>query len=320
VPDPKITIPDFSVSPGPVDMGGTSGDAGGGDMGAAGWRAEKAGATDLRGVWVADAALSAIYAVGHDGTILRRSGAGQFLREESGTTENLYAVAGVSAEDVYAVGQRGVVLHRAGGKWTREVVPVLGRDLLGLAVVGPGEVYVVGDAGTVLHLQGGAWKAEAAPQDADLRGVWAGGAGEAWAVGARVILRRDAGGMWVREKSDNILTELRPLYGIISLGGSLYAAGEYGQVLRRKMDKWEAEATVKPMAGQPPHFYGLYGDRTDLIVVGSGGAVQRGALMADMNKWSTEMSGAPVDLFGVAGAGLGAVYAVGAGGTVVRRQ
>ena len=123
LPDPEIHVPDFAVPQAlltdmavPVSTDGPSG-----DLGSAKWDPDtKVGATEaLRAAWVVDPGLSEIYVVGLAGTILHRSG-GDWKRELSGTTVDLYGVAGRSPDEVYAVGRDGVILRRSAGKWSIE--------------------------------------------------------------------------------------------------------------------------------------------------------------------------------------------------------
>lgn len=119
IPDPAISVPDFTPVPGPRDGGMTGTDAASpADMGAPMWQVDKVPSDKrLNGVWVDGAALAHVYAVGHEGTILHRTG-GAWMAEMSGTTENLYAVVALpGGQEAYAVGADGVILHRKDGKW-----------------------------------------------------------------------------------------------------------------------------------------------------------------------------------------------------------
>jgi photosystem II stability/assembly factor-like uncharacterized protein len=63
----------------------------------------------LRGVWAND---NVVIAVGHGGMILRSlDGGATWKQEASGTTKELFAVWGRSADDIYAVGAAGTILH-----------------------------------------------------------------------------------------------------------------------------------------------------------------------------------------------------------------
>jgi hypothetical protein len=318
-------VPDFSVTALP-DAAPAADMAPAGDMNKpAAWQAGKSETTRaLRGVWVADAALSTVYLVGHEGTILK-GGAASFMAEMSGTTESLYAVLGVSAEEAYAVGGRGTILHRQGGKWIAEGKDLaLTVSLFGLAIPdkAQGDVLAVGDGGTVVRRSGGAWKIEAGPDKTDLRAAWGKDASEVYAVGLGSIWRR-ANNAWTVDSALQA-ADKGNFYAVTGLDGVPFVAGEYGAVLRREGGKWVAEPTIKPapMMGVPPHFYGIYASGGEVFAVGLGGAVQaRAPVMAmGMPRWSQEVSMTGRDLFAVAGGGARAIVAVGDGGALVRRQ
>lgn len=320
VPDPGIKVPDFSVPNTSTDMAPAADLASAGDMTAAAtWTASKAGTANLRGVWVSDANLGTIYAVGHDGTILRKVGAADFAPEPSGTTENLYAVLGVTADDVYAVGAKGTILHRVAGTWTKEGAALnLTMSLYGLAAPAAGEIYAVGDGGLIVKKTGMNWATEASGTSKNLRAVAGLSAGEVFAAGAEGTVLRRSMGAWAADTATIATADKQNLWALAFLDTALYAAGDFGVVLKRAADKWSAEATVKPapMMGQPPNFLGLWAGGGEVVAVGSGGAIQR---RAAAGTWTEEKSGQAEDLSSIAGGGPRALIAVGNKGAVVRR-
>ena len=58
------------------------------------------------------------FAVGQTGEIIVRTGGGLWGLADSGTTEDLNAVTGISDQDVWAVGGGGTILHWDGALWT----------------------------------------------------------------------------------------------------------------------------------------------------------------------------------------------------------
>lgn len=328
-PIPDVSVPDFTPAGGDLRTAQGDGTSAGQDdlgTGPGTWRADAPVPmpmnVKLRAVWAADAGLSRVYVVGHDGTIATRSGNGDWTIEPSGTKENLYAVLGTDGGDVYAVGGKSaaVILHRQGGKWSAEGTELkLSASLYGLTQVGD-DLYAVGDAGTVVHRSGGAWKVEAAPMVADLRAVYARKADEIYAVGiGGAILRRSAA--WARDDAVLSPSDTGDFYAVTAYGGAIYVAGADARVVRRDdMAKmWVAEPTVElikaDLAGAPADFYGLAGGTFGLLAVGMNGVA---ALRDQSMMWNKEATGTTYDLFGLYAAGPTAL-AVGDQGTVVRR-
>ncbi|MBM4310654.1 MAG: DUF1566 domain-containing protein [Deltaproteobacteria bacterium] len=91
-----------------------------------------------------------LFAVGHGGTILRRSGGGAWLAMQSGTTANLNAVWGTALDNVYAVGAKGTVLHYDGSSWQQIEVPTRQQlnDVWGISA---NEVFAVGNKGVIIR-------------------------------------------------------------------------------------------------------------------------------------------------------------------------
>jgi hypothetical protein len=98
-------------------------------------------------VWGASA--TDVWVAGRGGLILHGAGDGTWTPEQSGTTDDLFALTGVGS-DVYAVGDHGTILHRASGTWsadssgtTNALWSIWGSSQDGL--------FAVGEAGTILH-------------------------------------------------------------------------------------------------------------------------------------------------------------------------
>lgn len=111
-----------------------------------GWVTETSGTLrPLRDVWGAG---TSVFAVGDNGTILRKVGAGAWTPMVSGTTAGLLAIWGRSETDVYAVG--GVTLHFDGTTWTRVPTDVQFGDIWGSG----SEIYA-SDGTRLFHYAGG---------------------------------------------------------------------------------------------------------------------------------------------------------------------
>jgi hypothetical protein len=69
-----------------------------------------------------------VFAVGNDGTILRRVNGNDWFAMASGTTSNLRSVWGSSASDVWAGGVSGTLLHYDGTSWSPISAPISNVD------------------------------------------------------------------------------------------------------------------------------------------------------------------------------------------------
>jgi len=96
-------------------------------------------------VWAADSVNA--FAVGEQGTILRRGSSG-WVAEPSSTTSQLWSVMGSSATSVWAVGTGGQLLQRSGTTW-RSFASGTTNDLFQVLVTGR-RVLAVGAGGAVL--------------------------------------------------------------------------------------------------------------------------------------------------------------------------
>jgi hypothetical protein len=116
------------------------------------------------------------------------------------TFTQLAAVTALSACDVWAVGDasgRALILHFDGTRWTRSVSPSAGPGsaLFGVAATSHDDAWAVGEVARpapggvstlILHWNGAAWSTVHSPTPngfAQLNGVAATAAGNAWAVG-----------------------------------------------------------------------------------------------------------------------------------------
>lgn len=325
LPDPQIQVPDFA--PSPVSDGGTvvRTDGPSGDLGTARWGAYGAVASAplLRAGWVADPGLSEAYAVGHGGTILHRTGDGDWQVEKSGTDANLYAVAARSATEVFAVGDRGVILRRVGGSWQQEGSELhMTTAFFGVAMLTTGEVIAVGDLGTVARRQtAGAWVIETSDAliGTGLRAVWGTQLEGLYAVGLGGVIVRRVQGKWERDTLAMDPSGRGNYYAITGAGEDVHIAGEYGVVLHRSSDgsRWVVDK-LPPLSGMvtAPHIFSLYLQGGELLAAGAGGLIER----LSAGSWTIEPTGTANDLYGLAGAGLRSVLTVGAHGTVLRRQ
>jgi hypothetical protein len=150
-------------NPGASGDGGTGDDGGGGSDGMPDgnlscpqdtWCVETSPvpATLLHGVYAINA--GEVYAVGDNGTILRRR-ANVWTQMTSNTTSGLRAVWGADAAHVWAVGAAGTIDFYDGAKWTVQN-GVTGVDLAGIWGSSPTDVWACA-SNSVFHWNGSQW-------------------------------------------------------------------------------------------------------------------------------------------------------------------
>ncbi len=111
------------------------------------WRAEKTKTTvDLHDVWMGKDGTAT--AVGDDGVVARRSGAGWSVTKIQGA-RGLRGISG-SSSGLWAVGEAGRVYHRPSTKWVRVEAPT-NKTLHGVSQTGRGDILAVGEGGIVLR-------------------------------------------------------------------------------------------------------------------------------------------------------------------------
>ena len=135
-----------------------------------------------------------VWAVGLDGRTSRIDASGTPVTAASGTSQPLFGVWGSASTDVWAVGLGGTMLHWQGTDWTPSTIPVATSSLAAVSGNASNDVWSVGDAGTIVHWDGTTWSSVPSGTTQDLKGAWADGAGDAWAVGghdAGIVLHFD---------------------------------------------------------------------------------------------------------------------------------
>ena len=322
LPDPEITVPDFKPS-GIVDLATSRMDLGTQpDAARLRWLPDQSVRTGqtLRAIVTSS---SQVFAIGHQGTILRRSGTG-WISEPAvdGTktlTSNLYGAVSVGS-DFYAVGESGVIVKRSVDKWQQEGKELaLSTSLFAVTETSAGELYAVGDAGVILRKpMGGAWTKDSvdpALSSADFRAIAPSTADELFAVGLGGVIARRSGGKWSVDSVSIDSADRGNFYSVVLTSDAVFVAGEYGLFIRRDADKWRRESPIV-QGGQRPHFLSLGVSGRDLTVVGSLGIIARRDAVS--RAWTSEDSGTTVTLSAVSSSQP--IYAVGAQGTVLVRQ
>ncbi len=164
----------------------------------------------------------------------------------------LLASWGADARHVWFAGRNSTVLGWNGERSQVAVLPLtVNEDLLGVHGSAANDVYVVGTDATMLHFDGAQWEAEGlsvtTTYAGTVFGVWAGGGGQAWAVGTNLILARDGtqppGSRWHAETiSAPPGEDFTAVWGFSP--AELYAFTTTGKVYRRSAANFWAQETL----------------------------------------------------------------------------
>jgi hypothetical protein len=244
-----------------------------------------------------------MFAVGDDGTILRRA-RGQWELEQSGTDRKLAAVWGSSGRDVFAVGEKGTIVHYDGERWA----PQPSGTERGLAAVwgsGPSDLFVAGEGGLVLHYDGKRWAAQSTRTEAGLAAIWGSGPTDVFAVGNDGAVIHYDGSKWTAQPSGTT-GALTAVWG--SGPSDVFAVG--ASLLHYDGRAW-SEPWTKGVGHDLAAVWGS--GPTNVYAVGGHGVVLR----YDGRSWVAEDGGTDTWLGGVWGLGPDDLYAVGGVGTIV---
>jgi hypothetical protein len=142
----------------------------------------------LHAVWAASA--EDVFAVGNNGTILRRNN-DAWTAMTSGTSANLRGVWGTSSSDVWAGGVGGALVHFDGTEWS----PVSGAttDIDSVWASSPSDAWFVG-SGTVLHWTGTQFTRQGF--GGILLSVSGNGPNDVWVTGESTNVHRWNGSVW----------------------------------------------------------------------------------------------------------------------------
>lgn len=187
-----------------------------------------------------------------------------------------------------------------------------GNPIRGTFALGPTDVWAVGDAGTVLHYNGTAWSLVSSGVAADLYAVWASGASDVFAVGEKgTVIHWNGTAFSAQTSGLGTATALRGVWGTGS--GNVFAVGDGGNIIRYAGGTtWGAPNMVS--ADTLNAISGV--DQNNIYAVGNNGAVA----YFNGSTWTKQTVNAPANatnLFGVASNG-GTSFAVGAGGTIIK--
>lgn len=185
-----------------------------------------------------------------------------------------------------------------------------GNTVRGLFALGGSDIWAVGDAGTALHYNGTAWSPVASGVADNLLGVWGSSASDVYAVGENGRIVHWNGTAFATQNS-GIGTTLRGIWG--SSSGDVYAVGDGGSIIHSGGGgAWGGPVTV---AGSTETLNAIAGTGpNNVYVVGNNGTV--GFYSGTWSKQTVMAPANTTSLFGVAIVGTTG-FAVGAGGTIL---
>lgn len=241
-----------------------------------------------------------VYAVGDGGVALRYDGFA-WASVQTGTQQNLNGVWGSGPGDVRFVGDFGAIVKYLGG---REVSPMT-TSLRAIWGTAKDDIWAVGESGTVLHYDGMSWQVEGVDIGAQLEAVWGTAPNDVWAAGQGGALVHFDGSRWTVESS----MTTTDLFAVGGTGEGLFLGGLNGSLLRRQGTTWQQV----PSSGTRT-IHGLYGgdqlyaaSEAGTVLAGGSGGLKAAALQSP-------------PLYSITGDSDGAIWAVGALGTIVRGE
>jgi len=232
---------------------------------------------------------------------------------------NLYGVFNRTA--VGELGNEGSATYWNGSTWSSRFVLAPGT-LHGTWEASPG-TYATGDNGRLLYTSEtgipGSWGTLTSNTSEVLYAVWGATSSDVYAVGAQgtIVHNPNAGpgvtGPWNNQSFG--LSTLRGIWG--SSPDDIYVVGEAPAVILHTRDRgatW-TQATLPASAIGLNAITGT--SANDIYVVGATGGLAFHSTGNDV--WTTEQLPTTKDLFGIAIAPSGDIYAVGRGGTIVHK-
>jgi len=208
------------------------------------------GADRLRGVTEVDGLL---VVVGDGGFVATRErGEPGWVASDSGTTEDLYAVAARGRDDVWAVGDRATVIRYGGDGWSVES-SFEGVDLRALWIA-PGTegvvgVMAVGTGGRLVEYQAGEWRQQQIAVGTSVLRDVVGVGGTLFAVGsgATIAIKKPTSPTWQGQASND--PRDRDLFAIVVRAeDDAVVFGASGVVIRYNGDRWNIVNVAGPTA------------------------------------------------------------------------
>lgn len=259
-----------------------------------------------------------VLAVGFYDVAYLKTDDGWIEQATPGTSGTLTAAWGSPLPgEFYVVGTTGRIYHVRGSIWQREAQGLVTQYLAGAWGFGAGaaqEVYAVGASGRIVHRgPSGTWATEGDGATFQQLNAVAGtdSGADVYAVGERGAIVHRQAGVWTAETAPASAN----LTAATVVGDDVYAVGERGTVLRRAAGSWQVEA-----AGVTGELLSaVWGARrgADATVYAAGG--QGTILVRTGGAWARLSQHAASGPLTAVATAAGEVYAVGAGGVILRR-
>jgi hypothetical protein len=265
----------------------------------------------LRALWGTSDGAD-VFAAGDHGVILHLSANGPmaasaWVPEDSGTTENLYAIYGTSVSDVWAAGNNGTFVHRDATKWT-PLTPTTPARIDDLQAFTSTDAWAVGraDASTpvVLHFTGASWNTVTLPSVNDLRALWGNNSNDLWFVGENANILHWTGGSFTPLQApakDNYL-------GVGGAGSDVWFVGRQGRILHGM----NLDVEASPVSTDLFHVW-ANPSGSDVFIVGDHGVI----LHRENGMWVQQTSHTVQPLFAVWGSTKGDLFAAGRDGVLL---
>lgn len=251
-----------------------------------------------------------VWAVGESGAIWMSTGRRDWVKQTSGTTENLNGVWALSETQAWAVGDNGMVVIWDGTSW-KASSKYFGTTVSLTAISGHGnQVWAVGENGTVRYWNGSSWENRDADSSYQLSGIWVGPT-TAWVAAEEDVLN------W-KNNSWEVYTDVStsPIYALWANSESddVWAVGTYG-----KINRWDGSAwSLSKYFVTNDHIRGIWGyAANDVWTCSDNGTMYHW----DGTNWNSQFSGisSSIDLMAIHGNAKG-FWVAGTNGAILRHQ
>lgn len=254
-------------------------------------------------------------AVGEAGTVLRSSGAAFTKDNNVNSVANLFTGRGTGDNDLWVGGSGGKLIRFDGTMWTpQSMAPE--RGLRGVYAVSAKDIWAVGDGGTALHYDGTNWTSTNSTVSVNLNAVFALSATEVFAVGDGSTFIRWNGTRWAQDQGTPMLW--KDTRGVWADGpGNIWVVATSSNTMQNLpiFSRYDGSGWFENIAvsGAPNSVNAVWGNGMLLYMAGSGYL----AIVNTSSKSGTVYTTSQ-EMYGIHGTSSSNVWAVGAGGVILR--